>query len=183
MAGGPCRRRRRRPRGAARAAGGYLPGSGRGRRRDAERTTGSSLEGSDDTAGGDPIGRLDDLESKLVRVAWAVVELRDDEGGTLHDATFRELKRVATREGVHEATCADCDARVDVALLAERVCPHCESRFRELAVDTSHGEPRFVVEDDGGTDDGTEEIPRGASNRTEPAGRGGANADTMADER
>lgn len=150
---------------------------------DAERSTGTSLDGSDDAARGDPIGRLDDVESKLVRVARAVVELRDDEGGTLHDATFRELRRVAAREGVREATCADCEARVDVALLAERVCPHCERRFRELAVDTPHGEPRLVVEDDGETDDGTEETPRGKSSRTEPTGRGESNADTMADER
>jgi hypothetical protein len=106
-------------------------------------------------AGSDPelVERLDEVESKLVRVAQAVVELRETEETRVDDTAFHGLKRVAAREGVHEATCTACEEGVDLTLLAEPACPHCGSRFDDLDVDTTVGEPRLVGGDDGRTDD------------------------------
>jgi hypothetical protein len=109
--------------------------------------TGPETTGSADAAGrpsgehGDPVTdegfdeRLEDIESKLVRVARVVVEMHDGGRGTLHG-----LKRVAAREGVRAATCAECAGTVDIGLLPDATCPHCDVRFRELAVDPTGDE-------------------------------------------
>ena len=98
--------------------------------------------------------RLDDVESKLVRVAHAVVELRDGDGragdagvGDARDTTPAELKRVAAREGLREARCAGCGEDVDLALLPDAACPHCDARFDGLAVDSMFEGPRLDVVD------------------------------------
>jgi hypothetical protein len=103
--------------------------------------------------------RLDDVESKLVRVARAVVELRDGHGpasdGDSGDRrTLRELRHAAIREGVREARCADCDGPIDLSLLPDATCPHCESRFTGLAV--ASDEPRIEVGTGDDVEDGTD---------------------------
>lgn len=112
-------------------------------------------------------GRLDDIESKLVRVARAVVELREGGDADARPA-LRELKRVAAREGVREADCAGCAGTVDIALLPDAACPHCDARFRELApVPADGGGPRLEVDREPVADDDGER-----SIHEEPAGDG-----------
>jgi hypothetical protein len=125
--------------------------------------TGTAGEDGGTTAGPELAERLDVVESKLVRVAHAVVELRDGAGragdagvGDAHDTTPAELKRVAAREGLREARCAGCGEDVDLALLPDAACPHCDARFDGLAVDSPFEEPRLhVVDGEGGGEHAT----------------------------
>ncbi|WP_424003297.1 hypothetical protein ACOZ4I_04075 [Haloarcula salina] len=71
--------------------------------------------------------RLSDLQDKLTRVAWVVSDLREDRGG--RDATQRavdRLKRAAAQEGISAARCERCDEQVEIGLLTEPNCPHCD---------------------------------------------------------
>jgi hypothetical protein len=130
---------------------------------DADAGPGDASGGTDGTAvDPDLVERLDDVESKLVRVARAVVDLREEHpAGRTEDGVLRELKRVAAREGVREARCAGCDGAVDLALLPEAVCPHCDTPVRGLAVDgtddeVGRGGTRLEVAHEEGPADGTD---------------------------
>lgn len=74
--------------------------------------------------------RLDELEAKLLRVARAVVDLRDREPAG--DDALAELRRAAGRAGVEAARCEACGERVRIALLADAACPHCGAALGEL---------------------------------------------------
>ena len=117
-------------------------GTGSSAPRDADADRGSAPDERVGTAvETDLVDRLEDVESKLVRVARAVVDLREEHpAGTAGDGALRELKRAAAREGVREARCAGCDGTVDLALLAEAVCPHCDTPVRGLALDGTDDE-------------------------------------------
>lgn len=77
--------------------------------------------------------RLSDLQDKLTRVAWVVNDLRDDQGG--RDADQRavdRLKRAAAQEGISSARCESCDEQVDIGLLTEPNCPHCDATVSDV---------------------------------------------------
>jgi hypothetical protein len=78
----------------------------------------------------------DDLEGKLTRVARATVDVREDlrrlESTAATRAAVDELRTAANRHGERRANCGDCGATVDVALLAQPRCPHCEAPFEGL---------------------------------------------------
>jgi chromosome segregation ATPase len=77
--------------------------------------------------------RLDDVEQKLRTVAWVVSDLRDahdTDSGT--DETVAHLKRTAARENVDRAQCENCGNAVQVSLLTEPECPHCEAAVTEV---------------------------------------------------
>jgi hypothetical protein len=144
--------------------------------RDADADRGDAPGGRDGTAL-DPgiVERLDDVESKLVRVARAVVELREEHPpGATGDGALRELKHAAAREGVREARCAGCEGTVDLALLPEAVCPHCDAPVRGLAVGgtddgTGEGRARLEVAREGGSADETDEAEGTARGSAETA--------------
>ncbi|MEF8841540.1 MAG: hypothetical protein V5A62_07915 [Haloarculaceae archaeon] len=137
---------------------------------DEETSTGRTDEhhGGHDGSVVDPelVERLDDVESKLVRLARAVVGLREGgvpagdgdvpgapDIGESRGTTLRELKRTAVREGVRDARCAGCGGSVDLALLPDATCPYCDVRFHRLTTDPGSGEPRLGVGDGVGSDD------------------------------
>ena len=109
--------------------------------------------------------RLDDVESKLTRVARAVVALRRERDATdgeesaptpalaaSADATLVDIKRQAAREHIGSADCGACGASVDLSLLPEAACPHCEASFGGLeGRDGMFSSPRLVGEG-GGSD-------------------------------
>jgi len=77
--------------------------------------------------------RLSDLQDKLTRVAWVVSDLREDQGGK--DTTQRavdRLKRAAAQEGISSARCESCDEQVDIGLLTEPNCPHCNATVSDV---------------------------------------------------
>ncbi|MEF8828258.1 MAG: hypothetical protein V5A49_04445 [Haloarcula sp.] len=82
----------------------------------------------------DDIGdRLDDVEDKLTRVAWVVSDLRDDQGG--RDQTQKavaRLKRAAAQENISTARCSNCGEQVEIGLLTEPQCPHCNTTVSDV---------------------------------------------------
>ena len=81
-------------------------------------------------------GRFDDIEDKLKRVAWVVSDLRDDQGGRDdHEKAVNRIKRAAAQEGITSASCQSCGDSVEVALLTEPQCPHCNSTVSNVRPD------------------------------------------------
>jgi len=77
--------------------------------------------------------RLDDTESKLKRVAWVVSDLRENQGGRdAHQKAVDRLKRAAAQEGISSASCQNCGETVDIALLTDPHCPHCNSTVSDV---------------------------------------------------
>lgn len=78
----------------------------------------------------------DDVQRAVSRLTSVVVDLR----GRLRETTRDEARRTAlahltdaaNRHGVNSARCEDCDERVDVSLLVEPRCPHCDTAFTTL---------------------------------------------------
>ena len=75
----------------------------------------------------------DDRSAKLTRVANAVVGLRRRvaalEGEIEKRAAAADLHEAANRRGISEAACDSCGESVQLGLLDEPTCPHCESPF------------------------------------------------------
>ncbi|AZH26794.1 CopG family transcriptional regulator [Haloplanus aerogenes] len=75
----------------------------------------------------------DDLDEKTDTLASAVVDLRAElqrVAAAEHDRqAVDELRTAANRHGERTAACGDCDATVDLGLLARARCPHCEATF------------------------------------------------------
>ena len=77
--------------------------------------------------------RLDDVEDKLTRVAWVVSDLRDDHGGRdQNQKAVDRLKRAAAQENISTARCSNCDEQVDIGLLTEPQCPHCNTTVSDV---------------------------------------------------
>ncbi|MDG5777722.1 hypothetical protein VB773_13645 [Haloarculaceae archaeon H-GB2-1] len=91
--------------------------------------------------------RLDDVEEKLRTVAWVVSDLRDaheTESGT--DDTVAHLKQSAARANVDRAQCENCGNAVQVSLLTDPECPHCDATVTEVVPSTGFfGRPRLSV--------------------------------------
>ncbi|WP_277541632.1 hypothetical protein [Haloarcula laminariae] len=78
-------------------------------------------------------GRLDDTEEKLKRVAWVVNDLRDDQGGRdAHQKAVDRIKRAAAQEGISSASCQSCGETVEIGLLTDPQCPHCDTTVSDV---------------------------------------------------
>lgn len=75
----------------------------------------------------------DDLDGTVETLAGTVVDLRTEirrVTAAEHDRrAVDDLRTAANRHGERTASCADCDATVDLGLLARPNCPHCEATF------------------------------------------------------
>ncbi|WP_135304089.1 hypothetical protein [Haloarcula amylovorans] len=86
-----------------------------------------------ETQTGDIEDRLDDVEDKLKRVAWVVSDLREDQGGRdSHQRAVDRIKRAAAQEGVSAAACESCGESVEIGLLTDPQCPHCETTVSDV---------------------------------------------------
>jgi predicted flap endonuclease-1-like 5' DNA nuclease len=78
----------------------------------------------------------DTLNRRLARLASAVIELREQVGEATRDEVRRtalsHLTETANRHGVETARCDGCGAGVDLGLLVEPRCPHCDAAFSSL---------------------------------------------------
>jgi hypothetical protein len=70
---------------------------------------------------------LGDVEDRLTTVAWIVRDLREAQESDTGDAALAELKRDAAAADVARAKCENCGEGVDISLLTEPACPHCEA--------------------------------------------------------
>jgi uncharacterized protein (DUF3084 family) len=91
--------------------------------------------------------RLDEVEERLRTVAWVVSDLREAEqarsAGT--DAIDR-LKATAAELDVDRAVCENCSEAVDIALLHEPKCPHCDATVSDVALPGGlFGKPKLTV--------------------------------------
>ncbi|WP_435194935.1 hypothetical protein [Natronomonas sp. EA1] len=83
-----------------------------------------------------------DLDGKLTRVAHAVVQLRSSGS---EDGTLDRLKHEAAIEGVDQANCGACGESVNIALLTEPACPHCDTQVRGVEPASGFfGKPRLT---------------------------------------
>jgi|GEM_PF-522552 len=81
----------------------------------------------------DVLGRLDDTEDKLKRVAWVVSDLREDtRGKDSNDRAVARIKRAAAQEGITSASCENCSESVEIALLTDPECPHCNAAVTDV---------------------------------------------------
>lgn len=78
----------------------------------------------------------DDLNRKLGQLAAALIDLRDQVGEAARAegrrAALTRLAAAANQHGVETAKCQECDGSVDISLLTEPQCPHCQATFSEL---------------------------------------------------
>jgi negative regulator of replication initiation len=80
--------------------------------------------------------RMEDAEDKLNRVAWVIKDIRESQLGKdredLQQQTVNSIKRTAAEAGISSAPCNGCDTSVDIGLLTEPLCPHCDMRLGDL---------------------------------------------------
>lgn len=105
-------------------------------------------------------GRLKTLESKINRLARVVVDdKRRETADAAATAELNELRRAANRTGTTTADCAGCETPVEIALLSEAACPHCDRRLDGLETPDSvfrwFKTPVLTVEDDTHEEAGT----------------------------
>lgn len=78
--------------------------------------------------------RLSEAEQKLQRVAWALSDLKDEASGrSAQEEAVATIKRAAAEEGLRSASCENCGTAVDISLLADPECPHCEATVSDVA--------------------------------------------------
>lgn len=76
----------------------------------------------------DVVDRVADAEDKLKRVAWVVSDLREEtRGRDSHQQAVERIKRAAAQEGITSASCENCSESVEIALLTDPECPHCNA--------------------------------------------------------
>jgi DNA repair exonuclease SbcCD ATPase subunit len=76
---------------------------------------------------------LEDIEEKLRRVAWVVKDLREGHrDGSKRGVTVDGIKRAAAREGISKAACETCGEVVEIGLLTDPECPHCEAPVTDV---------------------------------------------------
>ncbi|PSP84966.1 hypothetical protein BRC83_03395 [Halobacteriales archaeon QS_1_68_17] len=76
---------------------------------------------------------LEDVEEKLRRVAWVVKDLREGRrDGSKRGVTVDGIKRAAAREGISKAACETCGEVVEIGLLTDPECPHCEAPVTDV---------------------------------------------------
>ncbi|WP_193569273.1 MULTISPECIES: hypothetical protein [Halostella] len=132
----------------------------------------------------------DDLQERTDLLARAVVDVRREVRRLAGEAATRSeadsLKRAANRSGVRTASCGDCDAEVDVALLTAPKCPHCASTFNDVepkrgifgSATLATGDPPALegrVETD--LDSSLDDLVTGGDDRGEPDGTGSHGVD------
>jgi len=90
--------------------------------------------------------RLDETRQRLRTVAWVVSDLREahEEGGGME--AVERIKRAAARADVDRAKCESCGNGVEIALLTDPECPHCETTVTNVEpAEGFFGKPRLVV--------------------------------------
>lgn len=100
----------------------------------------------------------DALDEKLTRVATALVGTRRVVGelaaGEEDRRTVEKIKRQANRHGIGAADCENCEHTVDLGLLAEPTCPHCESSVRSVEPKSGFfGSPTLLTGEPAALDD------------------------------
>ncbi|WP_459194689.1 hypothetical protein [Halosimplex sp. J119] len=90
---------------------------------------------------------LDEIEERLRTVAWVVSDLREAEQARSGRADAVErLKTTAAELDADRAVCENCREPVDIALLHEPKCPHCDATVSDVQLPSGlFGKPKLTV--------------------------------------
>lgn len=91
--------------------------------------------------------RLDVVEERLRTVAWVVSDLEEfHRGRTAGTGAIDRLKRAAAEADVSRAKCGNCSEAVEIALLTEPNCPHCDATVGDVELPGGiFGKPTLTV--------------------------------------
>jgi len=90
-------------------------------------------------------GRLDSVEDRLKTVAWVVSDLREAHESNGVEAVDR-IKRAAAKANIDHANCENCGETVNIGLLTEPNCPHCQATVTNVeAASGFFGKPRLLT--------------------------------------
>ncbi|MFT4921203.1 MAG: chromosome segregation ATPase [Haloarculaceae archaeon] len=98
-----------------------------------------------DEAVADVESELSVVQDRLQTVAWVVNDLREAQSHTDPESVER-IKRAAARADVDRAKCENCTNGVEIALLTDPECPHCEATVTDFEPsDGFFGNPRLLA--------------------------------------
>jgi len=90
--------------------------------------------------------RLDEAHDRLKSVAWVVSDLRDAHESSGGLEAVERIKRAAAKADIDRAKCESCGDEVEIALLTDPECPHCEATVTNVEPSSGFfGSPRLVV--------------------------------------
>ncbi|WP_436923482.1 hypothetical protein [Halosimplex amylolyticum] len=91
--------------------------------------------------------RLDEIEERLRTVAWVVSDLREAEQARSSGSdAIERLKATAAELDADRAVCENCSQAVDIALLHEPRCPHCDATVSDVRLPGGFfGKPTLTV--------------------------------------
>jgi len=89
---------------------------------------------------------VEELQERLKTVAWVVSDLREAHEKRADSATLEQLKRSAAEADVSRARCERCGEGVEIGLLTDPTCPHCDATVTEVAPSSGFfGKPRLLA--------------------------------------
>ena len=90
--------------------------------------------------------RLSDLQERVKTVAWVASDLRDayeSQGGL---EAIERIKRAAAKADIDRANCESCGEGVEIALLTDPECPHCQATVTNVeAAESWFGSPKLLA--------------------------------------
>lgn len=76
--------------------------------------------------------RLDTVQDRLQTVAWVVGDLREAQESSGGMEAVDRIKRAAAKADVDRAQCENCGNGVELALLTDANCPHCNATVTDV---------------------------------------------------
>lgn len=92
--------------------------------------------------------QFESVNDRLHRVAAAIVGLRKSVEEFEHDERLTHLKETATRRGFQKAYCGGCGRSINLGVLTEAACPHCEIEFHDVIGNSGFFSTPTLVEEE-----------------------------------
>jgi len=90
--------------------------------------------------------QLDTVQDRLETVAWVVDDLRDAHESSEAIETIDRVKRAAAKADVRRARCESCGNGVEIGLLTDANCPHCDATVIDVEPSSGlFGKPQLLV--------------------------------------
>ena len=106
----------------------------------------AAFEAERDEADADLEATVTELQERLKTVAWVVSDLREAYESDGDSATLERLKQSAAAADASRAVCERCGEGVEIGLLTEPTCPHCEATVTEVEPGGRFfGKPRLLA--------------------------------------
>jgi rubrerythrin len=90
--------------------------------------------------------RLEELQDRLQTVAWVVSDLREAQQSSSGLEAVERIKRAAARADIERAKCENCGDGVNLSLLTDPHCPHCDATVTNVEPSSGwFGNPKLTV--------------------------------------